>query len=125
MHCKKESSMVTGEDVYPHREDLYLLNFYKCHDCDAYVGCHKKNNRLGLTGIEPLGRPANNKLRSIRWFVHDCLDKHWKESENRREKRNMVYSKLSQEMDISEEECHVGLFSITKCRKALKVIKCW
>ena len=41
-YCDKQSTLVNGETIYPHRKDLYKLYFYRCRTCDAYVGVHKE-----------------------------------------------------------------------------------
>ena len=40
-YCQKPAELVTGATIYPHRNDLAHLRFWRCVPCEAYVGCHK------------------------------------------------------------------------------------
>lgn len=55
-YCGKDSVLVNGHVIYPHRPDLLEKKFYWCKPCDAYVGCHPGT-------ANPLGRLANAELR--------------------------------------------------------------
>lgn len=44
-YCGNDAMLVSGRAIYPHRPDLFRLNFWQCAPCDAYVGCHKREGR--------------------------------------------------------------------------------
>lgn len=131
MHCGKVARKTSGGEIYPHRLDLHSRCFWKCDPCGAYVGCHKGTNR-------PLGRPANEELRSARIRLHnDRLDPLWAnadkcgiyEPENgsarwkiRSRARGRVYAYLAHELGISIDDCHVGLFDVETCRRAWVIL---
>lgn len=112
-YCEAMSELVTGERVYPHRPDLAKKFFYLCEDCDAYVGCHPNSRR-------PLGRLANAELRRWKRRVHAALDPLWKRgSMNRSE----AYEWLAGALGIPQRECHVGMFDVETCRRAVEACR--
>lgn len=47
IHCCGCGETVTarltdGREIYPHRQDLSGLPFWKCDTCGNYVGCHRE-----------------------------------------------------------------------------------
>tara|TARA_R110000796_G_scaffold77084_1_gene172094 strand:+ start:143 stop:577 length:435 start_codon:yes stop_codon:yes gene_type:complete len=87
--CKKEvlATMLTGEYFYPHRPDLFKLNFWKCTKCDCFVGCHKTNN-----GKQPLGVLATKEMKKMRQDIHKVIDPLWK---NKLVNRSFLYKIMS------------------------------
>lgn len=73
-YCGKDVHLVTGEEIYPHRNDLHMKNFWLCKPCNAYTGTHDKNPKRGFNGTEPLGTLANAKLRKLRKDTHAVFD---------------------------------------------------
>lgn len=65
-YCCRSAAFVTGDRLYPHRPDLYNLNFWACKDCDAHVGCHKGTDK-------PMGRLADKPLRDAKRLAHRWL----------------------------------------------------
>lgn len=114
--CNKNSVLVNGKKIYPHRPDLYKLNFYACLDHpDYYCGCHK-----GTT--TPLGILANKEHRKLKMDCHAIFDPLWKSKEFGRKD---LYKKLSDAMDLPSEETHFGMFTIDQLKKAHSIIKKW
>jgi hypothetical protein len=130
-YCQQASRLVTGADVYPHRDDLMEKRFYQCVPCEAHVGTHAKSG-------EPLGTLANATLRSLRSAAHDAFDPLWKRAVDGemhgRKKRNQhvaqighyikkhrtaAYTLLAKAMDISVENCHIGVFTEDQCRQVI------
>jgi hypothetical protein len=107
-YCNKESKLVTGKEIYPHRPDLFHKRFYSCMPCGAYVGCHPGS-------IRPLGRLANKELRNEKLKTHSIFDPIWKSGKM---SRASAYKKLSKAIGIKAEECHVGMFTVELCKKA-------
>lgn len=109
-YCNCECELVSGEEVYPHRQDLAHLQFFLCRPCWAYCGTHRNG--------KPLGTPANGKLRKLRQTAHSVLDPIWKKILDRSE----VYRRLATLMSISVDKCHVGMFNEAQCLEALRVM---
>jgi len=108
-YCNVSTSLVTGEEIYPHRIDLHNKHFYKCRQCGSYVGCHPRTTR-------PLGTVANTRLRQLRSQVHRHFDPLWK---NGGLSRGAAYSWLAHKLGIEIRECHTALFDEARCREAL------
>ena len=112
-YCKKQAHLVTGKEIYPHRQDLHSKRFWTCSTCDAYVGCHP-----GTT--TPLGRLADATLRMWKSRAHSAFDPIWK---NGSMKRSQAYKWLSEKLDIPPEKCHIGMFDVDLCKRTVKL--CW
>lgn len=112
-YCKSTSELVTGERIYPHRQDLAKKFFYLCTDCDAYVGCHPNSKR-------PLGRLADSTLRTWKQNVHRVFDPLWKRYGMTRYK---AYEFLACALGIPMRECHVGMFDVETCQRAVDVCR--
>lgn len=111
-YCGRPAKRVTGKEVYPHRNDLYRKKFWICRPCDAYVGCHRDG--------KPFGTLANSDLRNIRMKVHEKFDRLWKSG---RMDRNAAYKSLAKKLGISTKKCHIGMFDIEQCKRALRAAK--
>lgn len=104
-YCSRLSLLVGGEVLYPHRPDLFSKSFYRCADCDAYVGCHPG------TKI-PLGRLANAELRRAKQQAHFAFDALWKSGEMTRAR---AYRWLADALHVEPEQCHIGMFDVEQC----------
>ena len=106
--------MVGGKEIYPHRPDLYSLNFYQCKPCGAYVGCHKTGD-----GKQPLGRLANAELRAAKSAAHAAFDPMWKDG---KKKRGSAYAWLADALGIDKRDCHIGMFDVETCRRVVEIL---
>jgi len=113
-YCFQPSKLVTGLDIYPHRKDLSYLSFWQCKPCNAYVGCHKNSEAI------PLGTPANKELRALRSQLHEAFDPIWQFTPM---KRSKAYFWLAQRLNIDFSDCHIAMFDIHTCHKAMDVVK--
>lgn len=128
--------LVGGDAIYAHRPDLYDLWFWLC-TCGAYCGCHK--TKLG-DGKRPLGRTANKELRAARSHCHNVFDPLWKNAPNmacyngsekdkramaiiRRSARTRTYRYLAACMNLTKEECHIGMMDLNQCRTLWSICK--
>lgn len=111
-YCSNTPKLVNGDIIYPHRKDLYNLNFWLCEKCDAYCGCHKNT-------ITPLGTLANSSLRKLRSECHKEFDELWK---NHNITRANAYKWLAEQMSINISNCHIAMFNEQHCKKVLKII---
>ena len=100
--CQKkvQARLTNGAEVYPHRPDLFKLNFWICDNCKNYVGCHKNGN-----GKKPLGNIPTPKIKMLRQQIHARLDPIWKSG---RYKRSEVYKILSNK---TGKEYHTALIT--------------
>lgn len=114
-YCGKEAILTTGQVIYPNRPDLKYLRFWQCPPCGAYVGVHKNSK-----DFKPLGRLANAELRRWKMAVHEVFDPMWK---GRLMTRERAYLKLSQMLGIKKELCHIGMFDVETCQRAVGVLK--
>lgn len=131
-----KTRLVTGKKIYPHRPDLYDLNFWLCK-CGAYCGCHK--TKLG-NYRRPLGRTANAELRKARGYCHRIFDPLWKnapdmacydDSEKDARSRRIIqnaargrtYKYLAEAMNMTREECHIGMMDVDQCRQLYAICK--
>lgn len=102
---------VTGKDIYPHRKDLYDLQFWRCRTCKNYVGVHKR------TGI-PLGVIPTLELRNARKLIHEKMDPLWQED---------GYDRTTLYLDIAEllgmQEFHTAhIRTIEEARDAYRAV---
>lgn len=81
--CRKDvdCEVVKGDVIYPHRPDLYDLNFVRCPICGNYTGIHD--------GEYPTLPTAH--IRSCRRRAHRALDRIWKD----RNKKSKYYGFMS------------------------------
>lgn len=116
-YCNQNAKIVRGEVVYPMISSVKNLKFWYCAPCHAWVGCHKANRQLGLTGREPLGTLADARLRRCRRMVHDVFDPLWLCGQMT---RGQAYRALAKEMGIMVDKCHVAMFDEPLCDRAIE-----
>jgi len=112
-YCGRAAVLVTGREIYPHRSDLYAKQFWSCRDCDAYVGCHRGTTR-------PLGRLANAELRQAKMRAHRAFDRLWQSG---RTSRSRAYRLLAERLELTVDDCHIGMFDLATCERVLVVTK--
>ena len=61
--------------------------------------------------------------KHYRYTVHRYLDSIWKVSSRRGKARSTMYSWLSTQMDLPEEETHVAKFTRNQCKQAIKILR--
>lgn len=83
--------LTDGAEIYPHREDLYNLPFWKCDTCKGFVGCHHKTkNRTA-----PLGCIPTKRIKNARKKIHAILDPLW---QNNLIQRKKIYAMLTEHL---------------------------
>lgn len=122
IYCCECSSMVearltTGREIYPHRNDLWTLKFWKCDNCGNYVGCHK-NHQKESKRLEPLGTIPTDEIRRLRTQIHYLLDPLWRQGIYQ---RTWLYKKLSQVTGIKTYHTG-GLNSVNDCNKIINYL---
>ena len=86
---------------------------YYCEPCQAWVGCHPESTR-------PLGRLANSELRLAKREAHAAFDPIWKTG---KKKRNQAYGWLALKLGIPRYRCHIGMFDVALCARAVEVCR--
>lgn len=114
--CKKyvKPRLTTGREIYPHRENLYHLNFYKCDACNNYVGTHKNS----IKKIIPLGNIPTSKIRNLRIQIHNLIDSIWQSGKM---KRKDLYKKIS--LEIGWEYHTAKIRSADEAEKIIKILR--
>lgn len=99
--CEADVSarLTSGQEIYPHRRDLYSLPFWKCDACGNFVGCHHKTGNP----TQPLGVIPTPAIKEARKRIHAALDPVWK---NGRMDRGNAYRAMAARLGI--EEYHTG-----------------
>lgn len=122
--CGRPAVLVKGNVIYPHRADLHALNFWECSPCGAYVGCHRRGTfertngkKIVHHGDEPLGRLANAALRQAKQAAHAAFDPLWKSK--RFSTRKHAYAWLAEQLGVSVENCHIGMFDVAGCEAVI------
>lgn len=62
-------------------------------------------------------------LKRYRNLTHQYLDGIWKISSKRNQSRNNMYQWLALQMGMTREEAHISKFDISKCRKAISILR--
>jgi hypothetical protein len=114
-YCEQPCQLVTGDKIYPGRDDLSGKKFWRCYPCRAYVGCHPGTER-------PLGTPARANLRAARNRAHASFDPLWK-SLKKKNARKRAYKWLAEQMGIENvgRDCHIGLFDQAQCAQVVEI----
>jgi len=95
--------------------EVYRRNYgpiWICRPCQAWVGCHPGTRK-------PLGRLADAALRRLKMAAHASFDPLWK---GRQMSRSQAYRWLAEQLGISCDECHIGMFDEAMCRRVVEVI---
>lgn len=114
-YCDGRSVLASSAEVYGGRD---YGPIYLCRPCDAYVGCHP-----GTT--KPLGRLANAELRQWKQRAHAAFDPLWKRGskQQRFKRRRDAYAWLANNMGLSGDACHIGMFNVTQCKQVVDLCK--
>lgn len=111
---KVEARLTDGGEIYPHRQDLASLPFWKCDDCGNFVGCHHKTKDR----TRPLGCIPTPEIRNARKHIHSLLDPIWKSGKI---KRKDLYAKISEQLGWKYHTANVR--SVEEAREVYKIIR--
>jgi ABC-type transport system involved in Fe-S cluster assembly fused permease/ATPase subunit len=70
--------------------------------------------------MKPLGRLANKELRQAKVNAHNYFDLLWKNGEMNRKD---AYKWLAEQLKISFDKCHIGMFDVDMCKKVVECIR--
>lgn len=123
-YCEQRAIFLRSSAEVYHGRDYGPI--YICRGCQAWVGVHE-----GTT--TPLGRMANKELRDWKIAVHRVFDPVWlrrlksKQAVDPRYTRGMArggrYKKLGELLGIPKAECHIGMFDVETCKRAIAIIQ--
>lgn len=99
-YCKGEAKLMDSAAIY--RGVSYGLG-YICLPCQAYVGVHKGT-------YDAKGTPANPACRKARMAAHAQFDVIWQHPAMKHT-RSLCYQWLAKRLGLTEDECHIGMFS--------------
>ena len=109
-----EARLTDGQEIYPHRTDLYSLPFWKCDTCGNYVGCHHKTKNR----TRPLGCIPTPKLKEARRHIHWVLDPLWKSGSW---ERRALYAELSERLGWKYHTANIR--SVEEARKVCQELR--
>jgi len=105
--------LTNGCEIYPHRQDLESLPFWKCDGCKNHVGCHHKTS----SPTRPLGVIATKEIKGARRHIHTLIDPIWK---SKRMTRGKLYREIARRLGVAEY--HTGeLKSMDEARRVYKI----
>lgn len=82
---------------------------YVCRSCDASVQCHANS-------VIPLGMMADKPTRTMRQKAHSVFDAAWQKTKLT---RNEAYEWLARKMNLTRNECHIGMFDKYQCSSVI------
>jgi hypothetical protein len=110
-----EARLTDGSEIYPHREDLYSMPFWKCDKCGNYVGCHHKTSNR----TNPLGYIPTQELKAARLHIHGILDPLWKTGGM---SRGSIYSIIAK--GLGKDKFHTAeIKTVDEARKVYRIVK--
>jgi hypothetical protein len=118
-YCGKEAKLLKSSESVYHGTNYGPV--WVCWDCNAWVGALSEKH-----DFRPKGSLANKDLRMKRMRAHKFFDTLWK-VKARRDKiptdvcRTLGYQWLAQQMGLTEEECHIGMFSEERCDRVVEI----
>lgn len=122
-YCGQAAELTTGHEIYGGRADLSHLKFWKCDPCNAWVGCHKRDDwthqdgrSVRSDGTLPMGVLANGELRAAKQRAHSAFDPLWREGAMTRAN---AYAWLKKETNF--DDAHIGGCTVAQCRIVCEV----
>lgn len=120
IHCcgcnaKVSARLTNGAEIYPHRQDLSELPFWKCDECGNFVGCHHKTSNP----TNPLGCIPTPEIKAARQHIHRILDPIWKQG---RMERRAIYAEIAERMGRSGYHT-ANIRSVEEAREVYRTIQ--
>ena len=111
-YCSRPAVFTPNSTSVYHGHDYGPL--WLCNPCQAWVGCHADTT--------PLGRLANKELRRLKVRAHTAFDVLWKSGHM---SRGGAYAWLADRMEVTKDQCHIGLFNEAQCLLVETVCRQW
>jgi len=120
-YCGKRAVLVNGDVIYPERPELKDRKYWHCEPCDAYVGTHEDSK-----DHKPFGTLANAELRVWRTRAHKIFNplvegKIERDGCSFGKAKRAGYAWLAGKVGVEVKDCHIGMFDIEKCQKAITI----
>ena len=115
-YCGAEARLRDADFIYHNAKSRHWGKMWVCSNfpkCNSYVGCHK-----GTT--IPMGRLANERLRTLKAEAHRQFDPLWKSGLM---SRRDAYRWLADMLHIDLEDRHIGMFDIKMCQKTIHLCR--
>ena len=96
-NCKKEALWCENKEIYGRNYgNSYMM--WLCKPCDMYVGCHQNTKRsLGIMADKET-RELKKEVKRMYLSKYEKYGKKW------------MYRKLSEDLNITAQEAHFGMF---------------
>lgn len=107
-YCADTVDLVENSAIYNGRTYGDWPYAYLCGGCRAYVGLHPDTDL-------PLGTLADKRTRDARNACKKTFEAIWRDKHMSRTK---AYAWLAEQMGISVDACHFGLFEPEQCQAA-------
>lgn len=110
-----EARLTNGAEIYPHRNDLAELTFWKCDGCGNHVGCHRHTR----TATRPLGVIQTPEIRDACQKVRRLIEEvqHFGKVD-----RGLIFHEVASALGV--QRFHPSdLRTIEDCRTAYKTIQ--
>lgn len=93
---------------------------WACEPCGAWVGVHENSPTC-----KPLGRLSDARLRAAKIKAHAAFDPVWKrrvdeKHESRNKARHWAYKWLADEVGLTVNQCHIGMFDVELCERVVE-----
>ena len=120
-YCNRPTQYVNSKIVYGKKSNYGMI--YYCKPCKAWVGVHPGTDIA-------LGRLADSKLRKAKIAAHKAFDqiartnlinKVWPKYIPKLNNRRKAYMWLAKQMNMTDEECHIGRFNILECKRVITI----
>lgn len=113
VECGGRGKLVSGKVAMPDKPQRAAQLFYLCR-CGGLVGCHA-GTALAL------GRPASARTRYWRFRAHEAFDAMWLRpgASRRTHSRAKAYRWLARQLDMPEDDCHIGRFDQAMCERVI------
>ena len=113
--CERQAParLTNGSEIYPHRDDLAALPFWRCQQCGNHVGCHHKTSNP----TRPLGVIPTPEIRKVRMQIHAVMDPLWRSGAVA---RRDLYQRLSDALGRSYHTA--DLRSLAECERMLEEV---
>lgn len=113
---KVEARLTGGKEIYPHRQDLYVLPFWKCDACGNFVGCHHKTGNP----TQPLGCIPTPEIKEYRKKIHAALDPLWERGGYGRKE---IYRIVTERMGGKHRFHTAQIRSVEEARQVLEIVE--
>lgn len=109
-----DALLTDGEEVYPHRNDLHKLPFWKCEQCKNFVGCHHKTKDR----TKPLGCIPTPEIKDARKHIHALIDPIWQSGKM---SRKDLYAEISERIGWAYHTAKIR--SVEESREVYRIVR--